>query len=137
MLIRQISALATARRAHDEAFLDEERLTDLLDGAGVLAHRRGDGVDTHRAALELIDDGREDLVVHVVKAVLVHVEGLQADAGNVDGDGTVALDLGEVADTAQQQVGNTRRATTATGNLEGRRVVDGHTQDARRALHDL
>ena len=57
VLVSQIRALATTGGAHDEAFLDEERLADLLDGARILAYRRCDGVDTHGAALELIDDG--------------------------------------------------------------------------------
>ena len=91
MLIRQIRALAATRGTHDEAFLDEERLADLLDGARVLSHRSSDGVDAHRTPLELVDDGREDLVVHVVEAMFVHIEGLQADAGDVNGDGAVAL----------------------------------------------
>ena len=58
MLVSQIGALATTGRAHDEAFLDEEGLTDLFDGARVLAHRRSDGVHAHRTTLELVDDGR-------------------------------------------------------------------------------
>ena len=104
VLVSQIGTFAATGRAHNETFLDKERLANLLDGAGVLAYRRGDGVHADRAALELVDDGGENLVVHVVEAMLVHVEGLQADAGDVDGDGAVALYLGEVADATQQKV---------------------------------
>ena len=108
MLVRQIGALTTARRAHDEAFLYEERFTDFLDGAGILTHCRGDGVHTHRTTLELVNDGRKNLVVHVIKAVFIHIERFQTDAGDVDVYGAITLDLGKVTDSAQQQIGDTQ-----------------------------
>ena len=39
-----------ARRALDEALLDQERLDDLLDGVARLRQRRRDGLDADRAA---------------------------------------------------------------------------------------
>ena len=66
MLVSQIRAFAATGRAHDEAFLDEEGLADLLDSARVLAHCRGDGIDTDWTTLELVDDSSENPIVHVV-----------------------------------------------------------------------
>jgi hypothetical protein len=42
---------AAARRALDEALLDQIGLDDLLDGVARLAERRGKGVDSDRAAI--------------------------------------------------------------------------------------
>ena len=110
MLIRQIRHFATTRCALDEALLDEEGFIDLLYGAGVFADGGGDGSDAHGAALELIDDGQQDLAVDEVEAVAVDVQGLQRIARYLQVDASVALDLCEVAHTAQQGVGNTWRA---------------------------
>ena len=83
MLVRQIGTLATTWCAHDEAFLDEEWLADFLDGARVLAHCRGYGIHTYWAAFKLINNGRENLVIHVIKAMLVHIESFQTNFCNV------------------------------------------------------
>lgn len=74
MLVSQIGALATTRRAHNEAFLDKKRLADLFDSAWVLTHCCGYGVHANGATFELVNDGRENLVVHVVETVFVHIE---------------------------------------------------------------
>ena len=51
-------------------------------------------------------------------------------------DGAVALDLGEVADPAQQAVGDARRAAGSPGDLAGTGGVDLHAQDAGRPRDD-
>ena len=45
---------AAARRAHEQALLDEERLVDVLDGLGLLADADGEGRQADRAAAELL-----------------------------------------------------------------------------------
>ena len=137
VLVSQFGDFAAARGAHQVALLDEERFIDLFHGAGILAHRRGDGGEPDGTALELVDDGAEDAVVHLVEAVLVHIEGGEGDLGDGVVDGAVALDLGEVADTAQQQVGDTRGSAAASGNLVGRVVGDFDFYDARRPFQDF
>ena len=87
MLISQIGAFAATGCAHDEAFLDEERLADLFNGAGVLTHRRGNGIHANWPTLELVDDGGENPIVHVVEAMLIHIERFQADFCDIQCDG--------------------------------------------------
>src|SRR5437867_2658266 len=48
-----------ARRARDEADLQEERLDDVLERAALLGQRRGDRFDADRAAVEPLADHRE------------------------------------------------------------------------------
>ena len=55
-------------RPVEEALLHQERLVDVLHRLALLAHARGDGVQAHRAAAELLEDGEEDLPVHRVEA---------------------------------------------------------------------
>ena len=48
--------LAPAGGALDVAFLDLERLVDFLHGFRVLAEGGGDGGESNRAAVELVDN---------------------------------------------------------------------------------
>src|SRR6476469_492617 len=136
VLVSGFGGFAAAGRALDVAFLDEEGLIHFFDGFAFLAASRGDGADAHRATLELVDDGGENALVHVVEAAGVHVESLQSKLRDFNGNSTVAFNLGEVAGAAQQVVGNAGRAARAAGNFVGRVLVNGRTQDFGRALHD-
>src|ERR687898_3040446 len=49
-----------ARRAHQEAPLDEERLVDVLDGLGLLADADGQRGEPHGTTAEALADGRQD-----------------------------------------------------------------------------
>src|ERR687884_1323726 len=61
-------------RALEEAELEQVGLVDVLDRVALLAGRRRDRVQTHRAASELLDDGAQQLVVGGVEATLVHLQ---------------------------------------------------------------
>jgi hypothetical protein len=104
-------------RALQEAVLHEERLVHLLDRAAVLAHRRGDGRDPHRPAVELLDDGAQHARVHVVEPELVDVQPPERQVGHLAVDHAVPLDLRVVAHAAQQAVGDARRAARAPRDL--------------------
>lgn len=99
--------LAAARRAHDKAFLDKEGFVHLLERAGLLAHSGGYGGKSDRAALELLDNSRQDTIVHIIQPVVVYIEGAQGVPGDADIDGTVVEYLRKVAHTAKQAIGNT------------------------------
>ena len=111
MLIGQVCHLAATRRTLDETFLDEEGFIDFLDGAGVFADGRSNGGDAYGAALELVNDGQENLAVDEVEAVAVDVQGFEGIFGDFEVNAAVAFDLCEVAHTAQQGIGDTWRAT--------------------------
>ena len=75
MAVSQFGDHTPSGGALDEAFHDEKGLIDLLNGACILAHSGGNRRDTHRTALELVDDGEQDLVVDLVETILVDVQG--------------------------------------------------------------
>src|SRR5262249_9174760 len=56
-----------ARRALDEAFLDQERLDDVLDGVARLGQRRRDGIDPDRPAAVVLRDCGEIAPVHGIE----------------------------------------------------------------------
>ena len=99
--------------------------------------RGGDRLDADRAAVELLDDRAQDLVVDLVQPQLVDVETAQRLARDVSGDHAVRPHLGVVAHAPQQAVGDARRAARAPGDLAARLVVDWHAEDAGGALDDL
>ena len=129
MLVGEGGGFATTGGALDEAFLDEVRLVDILDGAGVFAEGGGDVGEADGTSIELVDDGGEELVVDLVEAVLIDAEGFEGVFGNLDVDGVFAHHHGEVAHAAQQGVGDTRCATTAEGYFDGGFLHTCHAQD--------
>ena len=105
---------AAARRALQEAGLQQVGLVEVLERAAVLAERRGDRADADGAAAELLDDRREDPPVELVEPVLVHLQpGRAPRARRLQVDRVLAGDLREVAQAPQQPVGDARRAAAA------------------------
>ena len=109
MLVCQRRCLASARGTFDESFLDEVRLIDILDGAGIFTHSGSDSVESDRSATELIDDGREEFVIYLIEAESIDIQRLEGILGDVEVDSAVAFDLGKVAHASQEGVGYTGR----------------------------
>ena len=99
-------------RTFDETLLNEERFIDLFHRTRVFTNSSGNGAQTNRSALELVDDGGEYLVVNLVKTKLVNVQRFERHVSNWQVNGAVALHLCKVTHTPQQRIGNTGSATT-------------------------
>ena len=136
MAVGEFRSFTATGGALDEALLDEVGFVNVLYRTGIFAHGRSDGIEAHGSAAELIDDGEQQLVINLVETEGVDIEGLQGILSDIEVDTAVTLDLGEVAHTTQQGVGDTRRTTTAAGYLAGSFLVDLHTQQTCRAAHD-
>ena len=108
MLVGEFGHFASTRGAVDEALFHKIWLIHFLDGAGVFAHRHGNGVEPNGTALKLVDDGEQNFIVDFVESVVVDVQCLKRIAGNGGVDFTGALHLGEVAHTAQERVSDTQ-----------------------------
>lgn len=109
MLVSQRRCLASARGTFDESFLDEVGLIDILDGAGIFAHGGSDCIESDRSAAELIDDGGEEFVIYLIETESIDIQRLEGILGDVEIDGTVTFDLGEIAHASQEGVGDTGR----------------------------
>ena len=137
MLIGKLGGHSASWRALDETLHDEERLVNLLYGAAILAYCRGNGAYAYRTSTELVDDGGENLVVYLVQAILVDIERLESHLGNIEGDGSVALYLGEIPDSSEQRVGDTRGSARAAGDFYCRLIFYRHLQEHRTSLDNL
>lgn len=134
--VGKVGDFAAARGALYEPFLDEERLIHFLNGAGVFSECRGNGGKSHGTTFEFVDNRGQYLVVDLVEAVTVDVEGFEGKACNFAVYRPVAFHLGKVAHTAQQSIGNARGAAAAQGYLGGGIVGDGHREQPCRPLYD-
>ena len=74
MRIRVAGRNPPASRAHEKTLLDQERLDDVLDRTALLAHRGRETVDTHRAAVEALDDREQELAIEHVEALRIDLE---------------------------------------------------------------
>lgn len=91
----------------------EEGFGHLLDGLPLLPHGHGERGEADGPAAEELEEGFEDTTVEAVEAAAVHFVHREGGPGDVLVDDAVGLDLGVVADPAQQTVGDTRRAPGA------------------------
>jgi hypothetical protein len=81
-----------------ESFLQEVGLVDVTDGVGFLSDRRSKGLDSDRAAIELVDYRCQDRAVHFVKATRVDLEQLGRAQGNFASHDRQLVDPSEIAD---------------------------------------
>src|SRR5579883_3239284 len=133
---RMAGEQAPARRALDQALLDQERLDDLLDRVARFRQRRRDGLDPDRPAAIVERDGREIAPIHGVEAGAVDLERDQRLVDELSVDLSRLLDMSEVAHATQQPPGDARRAAGAAGDLVRafRRHAD--AEHARAAVDD-
>ncbi len=127
---------AAARGALDEPALDEEGLVNVLNGARFLGAGHGDGLHPHGPAAELVDDEREDLAVHLVQAVRVHVQLVQGVLGQLLVHRGLALHQRVVADAPEQPPGDARGPARPAPDGPGPLLGDLHAQDVCRAQDD-
>src|SRR5690554_3326593 len=130
-----VSDYPPTRGAHHEPLLDQVGLEYILDGVALFADRGRKTVDSHRATAELFDHRQQKATVHVIKAALIHIQHVQRQIGNVLGDTAITLHFGKVARSAQQSVGDSRRAARATCHFTCALFIDVGTRQSPRA-HD-
>ncbi len=108
---------AAPRRALQEPQLQQVRLVHVHDGVRLLADGGGDGVQTHRPAAELLDDGAQHLVVQLVQPQMIDFEPRQRLQRRLLGYHAVALHLRVVPHPAQQSIRHARGAAGSSGDL--------------------
>ena len=104
---------AAARRALEEAELEQVRLVDVLDRVGLLAERDGERRQADRAALELERDRAQELAVGALEPLAVDLHQRQRLARDLVRDRALVAHLGDVADTTQDAVGDSRCSARA------------------------
>ena len=115
-------------RALQIALLNQIRLDHIFNGARLFAYAGRYIVETHGPAVKAVDQRFEQLSVHHIKALRIHIEHGQRLRGNVLRDGARTFYLSKIAHAAQQAVGYARRASAATRQLHGAARIHGHLQ---------
>jgi hypothetical protein len=110
---------AAARRALNEAALDQKRLDDVLDRVARLRERRGNRLDADRAAAIVLGDQREIAAVHRVEPGGVDFEMAERAVGDGAFDGWIASHQREIAHAFQQAPRDAWRAARAPGDFVG------------------
>ena len=127
MLVCQFGNHSSTRSALYESLHYQEWLIYLLNSAGVFAYGCCYGGYSHRAALELIDDGKQNLIIDFIETILVDVQCRQGYLCNLSVNHAVALHLCKVAHSAQQCIGYTWRSARASGYLQCCILCYGHS----------
>ena len=136
MPIRFLRRHAPTRGAHQKALLDQVGLDHVFQRAALFGQRRRQRFHADRAAVEILDDEVEQTTVEVVEAFRIDLQHQHRGAGDVMVDVPRSPDLREVADPAQQAVGDARGAARASGDFIGALGGAVDAEDLRRAAHD-
>src|SRR5450830_1940883 len=118
MAVRQRRGDAAARRTLQVALLDQVGFQHVFDGVALFADGRGQIVEADRAAIEFEQHRFEQLAVHHIETDWINIKHHQCGVGSRLRDLAVALDLGIVPHTAQQSIGDARRAAAALGDFQ-------------------
>ena len=124
VVVGKFGGFAATRGAFDEAFLDEVGFVHILDRTCVFTHSGSNGVESDRTSTELINDGQQQFIIYLIETESIDIECLEGILGYLEIDLTVALDLREIAHTAQESIRDTRRSSGTTGYLTGGFLVD-------------
>src|SRR5438045_1357005 len=136
MFIGQLRGHTPARRAVQETNLNQERFVNLFDSIGFFRQCRSQGANPDRAALILLDNGQQQLAIHLVESVAIDFQHLQRRLGSGQVDVASTSDLSIITYPPKQAVGNTRCPARTTGDFEGTRLIDFDPQNLSRALDD-
>lgn len=109
---------SSPRRPVDKPIFDQIGLIDLLDRPGILADRRRQRIQSHRAAGKLFHDRRQKQTVGLIQTVLIHFQKIQRERGDLPGDLSVIFHLGKIAYPLQETVGKPRGASGTSGEFK-------------------
>lgn len=100
----------TAGGALQETLLDQIRLNNILDRLLLFTNGGGQIIEPYRSTEELIQYGQQQLAIHIVEALLIHIQHIEGLSGHLGTDMAIGADLGVIAHPAQQAVGDARRS---------------------------
>lgn len=127
---------ATTWSALDEALHDEKGFVDFFEGRSIFTHRDSDGGKAYWTAIKFINHGLKDADVHFVEPIVINIDHCESFDSGVGIDDSVATDLREISDPAQEVVGNAWRAAGTRGDFYSSIVFDRNVEQPSGALND-
>ena len=119
MLISSESGDPSSGRAVQEADLDQVGFINIFDSIFGFADCGRDGVYADWTTVELLDNGKEELSVHLIKTETIDVHHLQPFSGGLSIDDAIGPHLREVTNAFQQPIGDSRSTPTSTRDFAG------------------
>jgi hypothetical protein len=116
--------------------LDEERFVDVFNCFFGFANAYGQGAKPNRAATELLTQVGKHGAVDFVETKVIDAKDREAFVRSCFIDTAIATNLGEVANSAKETIGDTGCATGASGDLGSATVVDADSENATSARND-
>ena len=89
----------TARRPQDKTLLNQEGLQHILNRTALFRQSRSQAIDTHRAAIELLDHGQQQPSIQMIKALSVNVQQIERSLRGCAITASIGLHLGVITDT--------------------------------------
>ena len=90
----------TTRCAIQESFLDQKWLIDFLDGAAFFSYCNSYRVQADWAAIELLNDGKQDSLIHLIESMLIDLKRFEREVCNCFCDPAIAFYLSKISRTA-------------------------------------
>lgn len=119
MLIGTLTGDTTARGTLQKSLLDKIGFNHVLYRLLLLTDGSRQVIQPHGPAEEFIEDRQQQLAIHIIEPLLVHIQHVQGTTGHLDTDMAIGADLGIVPYPSQQTVGNPWCTTSSSGDLEG------------------
>ena len=76
------SCHSPARSAQQKSLLNQIGLEYILNGTAFLADGGAETVYSHRTAVELLDNGEQQLAIHHIEALMIHIQQVQGTIGH-------------------------------------------------------
>ena len=137
MLESERGEQSPARRALQKTFLDQEWLDDVFNRVTRFRQGGSKRIDTDRASSVTRGNRREVAAVHRIEPSRINFKRQQRAVGDFPVDGLGAVDMGEVAHTAQKPSGDARGAARAARDFIGAVGRDADAQYTRATIDDL
>src|SRR5271157_5444807 len=115
MLIGKACHNTPSRRTRNEAELQQVWLVYILDCLRVFAGAGCQRVQSDGAAVELLDDGEQQVAVGLVESDVVDLQRIQGSLSNYPRNHAIGPHLRVVTHSFEQAVHDTRCATGASG----------------------
>ena len=131
VLVRPFGRDATTGRSNQQTVAQQVRLVRVLDGRGLFTTGVGQSRESDRLIGELIDRASRIRRSNLSRPNSSTPKSASASTRHVVVHDVVALHRGEVANSAQQAVGDSRRAAAAPGDDRGRLALQGHVRAGR------
>ena len=98
MAISRLRGRSSPGRPVQKSVLNQVGFVDILDGSRVFSDGRRQGIKTHGAAVEFLDQRQKKPPVHLIQTAGIYLQKIQRERSHFLIDLSLVLDLGKIPD---------------------------------------